>query len=279
MNAKALIALSFATAMLLSHAQSLADDTLPTLTLHEVVNEVSGTESDPRTIYRSGRLEDDCCEAYLMMHNDSYSSFSMSFEVGPTSMYVTFFRQFGSGNQQQEFTYYPCFDPLCGCVPDPCGVTMPMITDGEAQTLLLEPGYYTFYQSSANAYNRIEMWWTPNSTGPVSPIGACCLTDQCIRTTSSFCEEVGGVFGGAEVNCDEVSCADYPSGSGACCISDSCISTTLDDCYIANGVFSGFGTDCDDDLCPFLCDSDVNGDGEVSTNDLLTVIANWGPCP
>jgi hypothetical protein len=27
------------------------------------------------------------------------------------------------------------------------------------------------------------------------------------------------------------------------------------------------------------CLSDVGGDGEVLVNDLLTVIANWAPCP
>ena len=68
---------------------------------------------------------------------------------------------------------------------------------------------------------------------------------------------------------------------GACCISTAVICTTAQeaDCLQFGGQWQGLDTTCEDADCPTSCLGDVTGDGEVSTNDLLTVIANWGPCP
>ena len=41
----------------------------------------------------------------------------------------------------------------------------------------------------------------------------------------------------------------------------------------------GDGTSPDDVSCPPNCSGDVDGNGEVAVNDILTVIGNWGPCP
>ena len=70
-------------------------------------------------------------------------------------------------------------------------------------------------------------------------------------------------------------------GLGACCTGNQsvCVESTEPDCEYFGGVFMGYGVECADASCPTSCLGDINVDGEVSTNDLLTVIANWGPCP
>ena len=69
------------------------------------------------------------------------------------------------------------------------------------------------------------------------------------------------------------------SGSGVCCTNDACVIAEQADCLAFHGTWLGEGTTCDDSPCPTSCIGDVTGDGEVSINDLLTVIDNWGPCP
>ncbi len=66
---------------------------------------------------------------------------------------------------------------------------------------------------------------------------------------------------------------------GACCTNGECVIAEQADCLVFHGTWLGEGTTCDDAPCPTTCLGDINGDGQVSTNDLLTVIANWGPCP
>jgi hypothetical protein len=70
-------------------------------------------------------------------------------------------------------------------------------------------------------------------------------------------------------------------GGGACCTANSaiCVMATESDCLHFGGTFMGWGSSCEFSYCPTSCLGDINVDGEVSTNDLLTVIANWGPCP
>jgi parallel beta-helix repeat protein/predicted outer membrane repeat protein len=66
---------------------------------------------------------------------------------------------------------------------------------------------------------------------------------------------------------------------GACCTNGECVIAEQADCLAFHATWLGDGTTCDDSPCPIACLSDVNGDGEVSVNDILTLIANWGPCP
>ena len=70
-------------------------------------------------------------------------------------------------------------------------------------------------------------------------------------------------------------------GLGACCTGNQsgCVASTQADCEYFGGTFMGYGVQCADVSCPTTCLGDVNSDGEVSVNDILTVIANWGPCP
>jgi hypothetical protein len=67
---------------------------------------------------------------------------------------------------------------------------------------------------------------------------------------------------------------------GACCTGNTtgCVMATESDCTYFGGTFLGWGVDCAEAACPTTCLGDVNGDGEVSVNDILTVVANWGPC-
>jgi parallel beta-helix repeat protein len=66
---------------------------------------------------------------------------------------------------------------------------------------------------------------------------------------------------------------------GACCTNGECMIAEQDDCLAFYGQWLGDGTTCDDSPCPIACLGDVTGDGQVSVNDVLTVIGNWGPCP
>jgi hypothetical protein len=77
----------------------------------------------------------------------------------------------------------------------------------------------------------------------------------------------------------DVFCSNCPLG--ACCTDNQAICTLANesDCDRFGGYWLGAGTTCDGSPCPTACLGDINGDGQVSVNDLLTVIANWGPCP
>ena len=74
-------------------------------------------------------------------------------------------------------------------------------------------------------------------------------------------------------------CTTDPNPTGACCTNGECVIAEQADCLAFHGTWLGDGTTCDDSPCPTSCLGDINEDGEVSTNDLLTVIANWGVCP
>jgi len=69
--------------------------------------------------------------------------------------------------------------------------------------------------------------------------------------------------------------------SGACCIGDSgsCVSISESNCNAGGGNWLGANTSCNDGGCEVNnCPEDINGDGNVSTTDLLAIIAAWGPC-
>ena len=72
-----------------------------------------------------------------------------------------------------------------------------------------------------------------------------------------------------------------PWYQGACCTGNdlACVVATEQDCERFGHTWLGEGTACDDSPCPIACLGDVTGDSQVSVNDVLTVIGNWGPCP
>ena len=72
-----------------------------------------------------------------------------------------------------------------------------------------------------------------------------------------------------------------PWYQGACCTGNdlACVVATEQDCERFGHTWLGEGTTCNDSPCPIACLGDVTGDSQVSVNDVLTVIGNWGPCP
>ena len=98
---------------------------------------------------------------------------------------------------------------------------------------------------------------------------------------STFCENTLPQLNGDWSDDGENLITELCGGLGACCTGNQswCVAASETDCEYFGGMFMGYGVECADVSCPTSCLGDINVDGEVSTNDLLTVIANWGPCP
>ena len=126
--------------------------------------------------------------------------------------------------------------------------------------------------------------------------GACCLPgNACLpQATAEFCILiVEGVYQGDGTTCS--------GDCGTCCDTSDC----TDECHLqwspghcssVGGCFLGnFPCGPDGPCGPAVCDSDIDGDGEVGILDFLdlladwnnpydivdfwTLLANWGPCP
>jgi hypothetical protein len=52
---------------------------------------------------------------------------------------------------------------------------------------------------------------------------------------------------------------------------------TESSCANFGGAWLGEGTTCES--CPALCEGDLDGSGEVTVEDLLTMLSHWGMCP
>ncbi len=121
-----------------------------------------------------------------------------------------------------------------------------------------------------------------------APLGACCLPGgDCLEDVDADeCNALDGVFQGPRTTCKDQNC---PPSIGACCFeSGLCLVLTEADCAkTGTGVWAGAGTDCTDaddngvaDACRpgSTCAADLNGDGEVGSEDLADLLAQWGPC-
>lgn len=110
------------------------------------------------------------------------------------------------------------------------------------------------------------------------PIGACCIpsTGECVDLLQSECTAVAGVWVGLDTSCATTVCF-LP---GACCMPDgSCTDTgNQGQCNTAGGSFQGNGTTCAAVSCLQPCPADIIVNGEVDVLDLLSLLANWGPC-
>ena len=71
----------------------------------------------------------------------------------------------------------------------------------------------------------------------------------------------------------------YPCDNleGACCVSSGCDVVTESSCTNFGGIWLGNGTTCES--CPAPCAGDLDGSGEVTVEDLLTMLSDWGVCP
>ena len=116
------------------------------------------------------------------------------------------------------------------------------------------------------------------SCTPPPPYGACCYEGNCTELTEEVCHDLMGDWRGADTACAEEDCS-IPPATGACCVASGCVEVTMAECFAAPGIYAGDDTACDGTECPGSCYGDVNEDGSVNVNDLLIVIAAWGPCP
>lgn len=66
--------------------------------------------------------------------------------------------------------------------------------------------------------------------------------------------------------------------TGACCVDTSCIELTPADCFTTGGSYLGDDVLCGVGSCAPPCPADLNGNGEVDIDDLLSFIGAWGPC-
>ncbi len=140
------------------------------------------------------------------------------------------------------------------------------------------------------------------TSGGVAVIGARYDDDNGYNSGSAYVFEQqvdGGWNPNALIDCnengicdfDEIAAAPFKDANengildecevGACCISTTVVCEIAQeyDCLRFGGQWQGLGTTCKDADCPTSCLGDVTGDGEVSVNDVLTVIGNWGVCP
>ncbi len=98
---------------------------------------------------------------------------------------------------------------------------------------------------------------------------------MCVETLEKYCAAEGGDWQGDGTICDEHSCGGG-GGEGACCINGGCLMLTPDACDSVHGLWSE-GV-CGNTECGPWGDGDIDGDGMVGVNDILILLANWGPC-
>jgi hypothetical protein len=109
--------------------------------------------------------------------------------------------------------------------------------------------------------------------------GACCIERVCAEVTADACQTAGGLWFGVGASCSEIECDDPIIG--ACCLARYCATMGAGMCDHLGGVFHEYAT-CHDVVCtvpPFTCIGDLDYDGQVNIQDLLTIIDGWGPCP
>jgi hypothetical protein len=72
-----------------------------------------------------------------------------------------------------------------------------------------------------------------------------------------------------------------PQPTGACCFGEGqCVEAEVGICDLVGGTYQGDDTLCVDVQCNApTCPGDIDGDGAVGINDLIPVLAAWGPCP
>jgi hypothetical protein len=110
---------------------------------------------------------------------------------------------------------------------------------------------------------------------PPPAIAACCISDSCMTTTEELCGLMGGLWQGDKSDCSAAECEPWV---GACCVNGACSQVTLANCAELGGTYFGDLSPCDDLECPGTCLGDLNGDDQVSVDDILILISGFGPC-
>lgn len=106
--------------------------------------------------------------------------------------------------------------------------------------------------------------------------GACCFgVNACTTTNEVQCTAAGGTFQDTGSACATVDCT---PPVGACCINGTCAQLEQIICLAASGTFSGIGIDCSSVSCEQPCPEDLDNNGAVDFNDILSLLAAWGPC-
>jgi len=120
--------------------------------------------------------------------------------------------------------------------------------------------------------------------------GACCLPDETCTdgSNSEDCAAAGGVYQGNSSLCQNVECPEF---EGACCAPNgACIEVVRSICDLIEGEWHAAPADCADDnhneradVCEecvrdpvWICDGDVDGDGQVNPVDSGLVQAAFG---
>ena len=98
---------------------------------------------------------------------------------------------------------------------------------------------------------------------PIEFEGACCTnTGNCAFVPQSLCDDTGGTFIGAGVECADVECEVL---IGSCCIGSSCLELIESECNEAEGIFRGEGTSCEGLDCELLLEGAAVSEHFAST--------------
>jgi hypothetical protein len=103
-------------------------------------------------------------------------------------------------------------------------------------------------------------------------VGACCIPgNACYIEYQTPCTQAGGVWGGAETNCDVEVCAVVP-----CCLPGQiCIDTSALDCAAQGGTAGPENQSCFFYVCPAECPADFDNSGAVAVPDIFAFLAAW----
>jgi len=178
-------------------------------------------------------------------------------------------------NEQGEWIGWsiPCEDGICDEPPVPGACCIPT-PNGGIICIETDPVHCEWeggdWQGEGSACGD-----DPCGSGEV---GACCIPAAggiiCVETGEWHCAQEGGEWRGLNTSCEGEDCGQ--TQAGACCINGGCLMLSPSDCDMVHGVFHNVG--CGEVQCPPYCPGDINGDGVVNVDDILILLAHWGPC-
>jgi len=142
----------------------------------------------------------------------------------------------------------------------------------------LFPGDYDLGSWHRNVYDavlasgvQVDVWYWEDGPIPAMPGHG-----QDVATDREFFEDLTEATGGYLVYVEWGE--PTPPYTGACCLPDGTCAAdqTVFACLEAGGTFGGLGSPCDQCGDDEDCQGDLDGDGLVDTQDLLTLLSRWG---